>query len=386
MTKVGGEASSSYAFSLEQQPFGTVMGTKHGRIRKPAWHCSDFDEGPLMFARDMMRQDIDSVSLHTPARDVARLLLDKGISAVPVIDDGGKPLGMVSGEDLAGPRDDRAGKVGAWWLRLAAGDDPALGQSLHLDRKAGEIMSQPVIAVGETTEAHDIARLLVENHIGDLPVLKDDRVIGMVGRAELLHALAAERTSSGPPGQTRSHATTLLSDAVVGLEEHFVESTHPRTESESACPPEPGLTAQDFRHLVDESENQATRRREEDSRIEAEQRRKAVSAMIDRHLTDERWHSTLQRARKAAEMGAKEFELLRFPSELCTDGGRAINAPEADWPTTLRGEAAEVYRHWEDELKPQGFRLTARVVDFPGGIPGDVGLFLVWGEATAVPE
>jgi hypothetical protein len=53
---------------------------------------------------------------------------------------------------------------------------------------------------------------------------------------------------------------------------------------------------------------------------------------------------------------------------------------EPRWPGTLRGEAAEIYLRWERDLKPHGFHLTARVLDFPGGIPGDIGLFLVWGE------
>jgi hypothetical protein len=72
--------------------------------------------------------------------------------------------------------------------------------------------------------------------------------------------------------------------------------------------------------------------------------------------------------------------LLRFPSQLCSDGGRAINAPDPDRPATLRGEAAEIYLRWNRDLKPSGFHFTARVVDYPDGIPGDIGLFLVWGQ------
>ena len=87
----------------------------------------------------------------------------------------------------------------------------------------------------------------------------------------------------------------------------------------------------------------------------------------------------LHKAREAAQHGQKEFMLLRFPHDLCSDGGRAVNVPEPDWPKTLRGEAAEVYLRWERELKDRGFRLAARVLDFPGGFPGDIGLFLVWG-------
>jgi len=77
--------------------------------------------------------------------------------------------------------------------------------------------------------------------------------------------------------------------------------------------------------------------------------------------------------------GETEFLLLRFPSQLCSDSGRAINVPDPDWPETLRGEAAEMYLRWERDLRPRGFHLTARVIDYPGGMPGDVGLYLVWG-------
>jgi hypothetical protein len=72
--------------------------------------------------------------------------------------------------------------------------------------------------------------------------------------------------------------------------------------------------------------------------------------------------------------------LLQFPNELCTDGGRAIDVGEEGWPATLRGEAAELYLRWERELKRRGFHLIARIVEYPDGKPGDVGLFLSWGE------
>jgi len=88
----------------------------------------------------------------------------------------------------------------------------------------------------------------------------------------------------------------------------------------------------------------------------------------------------VQGAREAAEHGEKRLLLLRFPNELCSDGGRAINVSEPNWPSTLRGEAAEVFLRWERDLKPRGFHLSAQVLEFPGGKPGDIGLFLVWGE------
>ena len=116
------------------------------------------------------------------------------------------------------------------------------------------------------------------------------------------------------------------------------------------------------------------------SRAAVDRRCRRVAELIDEHVSDPSWRALLQQARQAAEQGEKEFMLLRFPSNLCSDGGRAINVAEADWPATLRGEAEEMHRRWERDLKPRGFPLLARLLEFPGGMPGDIGLFLVWGD------
>ena len=117
-------------------------------------------------------------------------------------------------------------------------------------------------------------------------------------------------------------------------------------------------------------------RAEEEARREA--RRVHVARLREERLTEEAWRTKLERALEAAARGEKEFLLLRFPSELCEDGGRMINAPDPDWPSTLRGPAADVFARWQDELKTRGFGLTARILEFPGGFPGDAGLCLTW--------
>ncbi len=88
----------------------------------------------------------------------------------------------------------------------------------------------------------------------------------------------------------------------------------------------------------------------------------------------------VRQASEAATHGETEWLVLRFPNQLCSDGGRAINTALPDWPATLQGETAELYLRWERELKPAGFGQSAHVLEFPDGMPGDIGLFLVWGE------
>jgi len=80
----------------------------------------------------------------------------------------------------------------------------------------------------------------------------------------------------------------------------------------------------------------------------------------------------------AVAEGKLEALVYSFPSSLCSDGGRAVNNAEPDWPETLQGKAREFYERYEKFGRPQGYQLKAMVINFPGGIPGDIGLFLNW--------
>ena len=82
--------------------------------------------------------------------------------------------------------------------------------------------------------------------------------------------------------------------------------------------------------------------------------------------------------KRAANNGLTEVEIARFPNELCTDRGRAINQAEAGWENTLTGLPKEVFEFWQKHLKPRGYKLSFQVVDFPGGVPGDIGMTLKW--------
>ena len=86
------------------------------------------------------------------------------------------------------------------------------------------------------------------------------------------------------------------------------------------------------------------------------------------------------KVRAAADRGDTELMIIRFPVALCTDRGRAINNSEPDWPDTLTGRPRQAYDIWRDHLRPAGFRLSAMIVEWPGGLPGDVGFFLKWSD------
>lgn len=122
------------------------------------------------------------------------------------------------------------------------------------------------------------------------------------------------------------------------------------------------------------SEEMRRRKREEDEK----------KALIDRltkpsGVSDE---EAMKRAaaiiERAAKNGLTEVQVHRFPNTLCTDRGRAINQQEPGWETTLIGLPKEIYEFWHRRLRPLGYKLRVQIIDFPGGVPGDVGITLKW--------
>src|SRR4051794_32784981 len=98
------------------------------------------------------------------------------------------------------------------------------------------------------------------------------------------------------------------------------------------------------------------------SGLSEEEKKKRAAAVINR----------------AVKNGLTEVQVHRFPKELCTDFGRAINQQEPGWGKTLTGLPREMYQLWYDHLRPRGYKLRYQVVDFPGGVPGDIGITLSW--------
>jgi CBS domain-containing protein len=268
-----------------------------------------------MKAREVMTSDVVSVSADTPARQIARLLLDRAISAVPVVDDSGAPLGMVSEGDLVGRGETDREARRDWWLTLLAEGtevSPEFLVSLHApERTARDLMSGPVVTVGEETDVKEIARLLASHRIKRVPVIRDGHIVGIVSRADLLRAVAEEQA---PPAAAAKGG--VLASAFTSLDERFVHRHHAATSATAAAPSEPsipGPKAADFRDLVAGFERKELQHRQAERRTAAEQRQRQVTELIDQHISDSGWRSLLHQARQAAEQGQSEFMLLRFP-------------------------------------------------------------------------
>lgn len=112
------------------------------------------------------------------------------------------------------------------------------------------------------------------------------------------------------------------------------------------------------------------------------QENEALTKFTDSFMKDQVSEDEIAMVRRlamnAVKSGKYEALVYSFPSALCTDSGRAINSADPQWPETLQGKAKQFYERYLKHAKPQGFKLSAMIINFPGGIPGDVGFFLSW--------
>jgi hypothetical protein len=138
------------------------------------------------------------------------------------------------------------------------------------------------------------------------------------------------------------------------------------------------ITPQELRRIADEQEMAKAREALEKKRKGDDEHHQMREAFMSREIHPEVFERVSRVVKSAAERGEREVMALRFPSTYCTDGGRAINNGEPNWPETLTGFAKRAHEFWEKELRPKGYRVRPQIMDFPGGVPGDVGIFLSW--------
>lgn len=326
-----------------------------------------------------MTREVIAVRPETSAREIAMLLFKHGISAVPVVDQNDAVIGMVSEGDLLPRNESEREARRDWWLRmLAEGEElnpEFVAHAEHPESTARHIMSAPVITVPDTADIVEVAEILSANRIKRAPVLRDGRVVGIVSRADLVKAVSR-------PTKPVEYEPSLERFGFI-FPSPQLESLRPRPQKTAPAPPkteaEDTFSAEGFREAVHRHEQEETIHREEAHHLALDKRRHEVDEMLAADLTDAGWQRMLHEARIAASKGEKEHMLVKFPCELCTDHGRAVNVPDPSWPATLRGLPAQVFLRWRRELRELGFKLGARVIDFPDGMPGHIGLFLIWG-------
>ena len=138
------------------------------------------------------------------------------------------------------------------------------------------------------------------------------------------------------------------------------------------------LSAKDLKRISDEKETAKLQEILTHRRKEEEEEHRARQDFMERDLKPEGLQRFNAWVRRAAEQGRSEIEILRFPSQYCSDHGRAINNFEAGWPDTLNGFARKVYDAYAAHLQAQGFTIRAQLLNYPAGGLGDVGLYIGW--------
>ena len=140
-------------------------------------------------------------------------------------------------------------------------------------------------------------------------------------------------------------------------------------------------SAKDFRKKIALAESEKAS--EEMRRRSAEEAERA--ALIDQMTKpsglsdDEAIRRAVAMIERATNNGVTEVLVYRFSNVLCTDRGRAINQQEPGWESTLTGVPKEIHTLWAKYFRDRGYKLRVQIIDFPGGMPGDVGMTLSWG-------
>lgn len=152
-------------------------------------------KGAVMKAKDIMSTRVVSVDSETPVAAIAELLIKFHISAVPVIDDDNKVVGIVSEGDLM--RREELGtdtRHHSWWLGLLV-ERTDLAQEFVKSHgtKAGDVMSRDIITVDEEATIEEIAEILEKNQIKRVPVIRGKKLVGIVSRANIIQQLACGR-------------------------------------------------------------------------------------------------------------------------------------------------------------------------------------------------
>ena len=175
-----------------------------------------------MQAHDVMTSDVIAVGPDTDVREVARILVQNRISAVPVIDEAGKLVGIISEGDLMRRPESGTERHPSWWLSLFVGaEEQAHVYVKQHGRRASDVMTSNVVTVDEHTPLEHVAHVLEKHRIKRVPVTRNGKVTGIVSRADLLHGLIARQSAHMPTVDDR----TIKAEVLKGLAEAGISRT-----------------------------------------------------------------------------------------------------------------------------------------------------------------
>jgi CBS domain-containing protein len=144
-----------------------------------------------MRAHQIMTRQVITISSDASIVEAANIMLDKHISGLPVVDQAGKLVGIVSQGDFIRRAEIGTQRKRGRWLKFLVGPGRAASEFVQeRGRKVGEIMTPEPCTVTEDATLEDIVELMERNNVKRLPVMRGDRLVGIVTRSNLLQAVA----------------------------------------------------------------------------------------------------------------------------------------------------------------------------------------------------
>jgi len=138
------------------------------------------------------------------------------------------------------------------------------------------------------------------------------------------------------------------------------------------------LKPDELKKIADDIDMAKAKKALEHMKVEEDERASLREIFMSKDIHPEAEMRVNNAIRRAAEQGHRQICAVTFPASYCNDQGRRINNMEPDWPESLEGFAKKAYEYYMAKLKPLGYKLSAQILDYPGGMPGNVGLYLSW--------
>lgn len=168
-----------------------------------------------MHALHVMTRDVVAVTPHTTIEEAAKIMLKMHISGLPVIDDAGNLVGVVSESDFLRRSEIGTGRKHAAWLKFFMGPGRAAAEFVHESgRKVEDVMTRQVVSAQEETSLADLVDLMEKHDIKRIPVMRGKATIGIVTRSNLLQAMASLAHEIPDPTADDEHIRERITRAV----------------------------------------------------------------------------------------------------------------------------------------------------------------------------
>jgi CBS domain-containing protein len=169
-----------------------------------------------MLAKDVMTRTVATVRPQAKVVDVASRMVADHISGMPVVDDSGRLVGIITEGDLLRRCETDTEKHHGSWLDLLLGPGRLANEYVQSHgRTVRDVMTETVVAVGEETPLADVVKLMEKRHVKRVPVMHGDALVGLVSRADLVRVLAQklkELAANEAPSDDRAIEQAIVAE------------------------------------------------------------------------------------------------------------------------------------------------------------------------------